>query len=102
MEDLEDDDGLEELAELMAEPPGGFNHGRRNGDPLDGVYDEGQEDWVPLLVEDRGLVSTKRYPVDSQSTTDRHGTLYAYVKLRCRCGRCRLAMAEWKRNRRVV
>lgn len=108
-EDLDEGDRLAEIAELM-ESNGGTNHGRvrteSNEDtreswrPLDGAWDEDRKDWVPVLLEDAGIVSVKGYPVASHSTTDRHGTRYSYAKLGCRCDSCRKANADYFRSRR--
>lgn len=32
---------------------------------------------------------------------DRHGSLYCYVRLRCRCAKCRARSAEYARERRA-
>ena len=40
-------------------------------------------------------------PRGRQTVSDeRHGSLYCYVKLRCRCAKCRNASAEYARTRR--
>ncbi len=41
----------------------------------------------------------------SDTLTDddhRHGTVYAYSKLRCRCDRCRAAFSQYRRDRRIA
>jgi len=35
------------------------------------------------------------------ATDIRHGTLYCYVRLRCRCAKCRTASAAYARERRL-
>ena len=99
-----------ELAELMQDERS-FNHGRAKISdganeeiteawrPLDGAWDDDQEDWVPLRAEDAGFVSVKRYAVPAYSTTERHGTLYWYTR-GCRCRPCKDAKAKYERERR--
>lgn len=73
---------LDELAELMSEPPHGANHGRRRND---------EGGWTPLETDD--IKSRKRPP-----EMMRHGTVYAYRKQKCRCSFCRIAHAERQRR----
>lgn len=82
-----------ELEDLMSEPPGGHNHGRKKNDgqwfPLEALEIHEHGDAFP--VEEQSA-SIKRY-VDRPRT---HGTAYTYRKIGCRCGLCR----DWKAQSR--
>lgn len=90
----------DDLAELMTEPPGGHNHGRRRGEggwvslETNG-YDHGDLDEVipdPLFGQGRRLRrSSEGIP---------HGTFGGYTNHRCRCDLCRAANREHQRRRR--
>lgn len=82
---------LDELAELMAEPPGGHNHGRvrtaggwRSLEP-----DYSQE--LPYIVHDPEYRAIEKY---------RHGTRSRYVHGQCRCDKCRKANRDYFTRRR--
>ena len=81
---------VDDIAELMSEPPNGHNFGRCKGDG----------GWQPLETVDWGShveasPSVKR-PVDPR----KHGTIYPYVKRGCRCAPCRAAWAAYLKLRR--
>lgn len=88
-----------DIGELMAEPPGGPNSGRRRG----------PGGWVSIdthghAASDDGLwidgpEGSYSRPVKPFETI-RHGTAGAYTNDRCRCGLCREAWAAYKRWRR--
>ena len=86
---------LEEIAdiefdffeELMQEPSHGHNHGRKKG--LHGG-------WIPLETDTRDIPSYKR-AVEPR----KHGTAYLYVKLRCRCPKCRAWKSAYDKARRM-
>lgn len=92
----------DELVELMEEPPGGHNHGRKRA--LSGK-------WARLGLEDQqSLDEDFHLDVDEEPRylrpgkpveTLAHGLLSTYTNDRCRCPDCREAMREWKRSRRV-
>lgn len=69
------------LEELMAEPPGGHNHGRERG----------ENGWRPLETPGVDRPSEKHY-VDPR----KHGIAYTASKIGCGCDLCR----EWRRNRK--
>ena len=71
---------VEALEDLMAEPTGGHNHGRKKS-PEGG--------WQAMETDPRDTPSRKR-----ESVLTPHGTDYAYRKLKCRCPECR----AWKAN----
>lgn len=75
------------VEELMEEPPHGHNHGRKRGP-------EGA--WIPLETDHRDSPSYKRN-VDPR----KHGTIYTYVKHKCRCTRCREAWSAYMKQRRA-
>jgi hypothetical protein len=95
--------------DLMAEPPGGFNHGRKRGSsgswaPLEAL------DWETDLVEAHSgsAVPVPSIPGDGASTkryVERprdHGTRYTYKRLGCRCVKCRGWNAAQVRRQRNV
>lgn len=87
----------DELAELMSEPPGGHNHGRKRGEggwvSLETFgFDEGDLEYV---VNDPLFRRRTRY--DSHAP---HGTRSRYVNGRCRCEDCRRANREYIRQLR--
>ena len=88
-------------AELMAEPPGGVNHGRRKTvtggwQPLEAVdYTWDGEEKKPVPVGDD--LPTSRRHVGKR----RHGTTYTYVKIGCRCQVCKDGWARYIRERRL-
>ena len=97
------DEGLDfdELEQLMQE--NGSNHGRSRGEggawiPLDGHYDAESRAVVANRAEDREITSRKRY-VDKPR---KHGTAYAYVKIKCRCVPCQAWNADRVRRLRDV
>ena len=95
-EELHDD----MLLELMSEPPGGHNHGRKRSAygfvDLDSNVFRAIEGGLSLDEGDEQARKRAEKPKD----TIRHGTLAAYTNDRCRCEKCRASMAEWKRRRR--
>lgn len=77
---------FEECELVMQIPPGGFNHGRAKSEdgtwrPLESEGRDGDILWHP---------SFKREPQPLK-----HGTAYAYVKVKCRCFECR----RWNASR---
>lgn len=104
---------LGQLSEIMQEPPGGHNYGRKRGvgggselrSPL------GSDGWIDLTtrfydVREADLtVDAPEEPYHrSQKPADtiRHGTLSAYTNDRCRCELCRKSKADYERARRRV
>ena len=90
---------FDDIAELMAEPPGGHNHGRERG--AEGAWEPLESaDWdslhaFPVPIHGEGL-SIKR-PVDRR----KHGTVYTYVKIKCRCEPCKRGWADYQRQHRA-
>lgn len=79
---------MSELAALIAEQEADArNGGRVNSYSLDALPGVGAD----LLTRARRLTVTD----------DRHGTLYCYVRLRCRCAKCRARSALYARERRA-
>ena len=83
-------EGLDELAELMAEPPGGHLN-----------YSEPAADGLGRPIESTGIRAARAYarprkPFD----TIRHGTASAYQNDECRCAEWGMAWAAYKRERR--
>lgn len=82
---------LDELAELMAEPPGGENHGRVR---TEGGWRSLEPDYsadLPYLIHDPDYRNAQKYE---------HGTRSRYVADGCRCDECRRANREYMRARR--
>ena len=75
---------LDFIEELMSQPPGGHNHGRK----------QTEGGWSPLETDPIDIPSWKRDPVPTPHATD-----YAYRKLRCRCEICRAWKASQDRGR---
>lgn len=97
-----------DLEELMAEPPGGHNHGRKRGGGV-GRSPLGSTGWGSLETQahqvwEEYLTVDPDPPVyhrpEKPEDTIRHGTRSAYVNDRCRCDECRAAEREYKRSRR--
>lgn len=87
---------FDELAELMEEPPGGHNHGRKRG--MDGRWvsletQDVAEGELTYLIHDPEYRDTQRYE---------HGTRSRYVHGDCRCGACRRANRDYMRARRAA
>ena len=94
MEDLTPD----EWDELMSEPPGGDNHGRRM---TAGGWWSLEEDFAKSFQG--GLTIEKFEPAPRPRSIKpddviRHGTLAAYQNDKCRCGLCRAAQREYMRQ----
>lgn len=84
----------DELAELMSEPPGGHNHGRKRG--AEGGWrslEEHFETALPYIVDDPEWGKGRRRKKNPLEI--RHGTRHAYTVDRCRCEICRKANAEY-------
>lgn len=90
---------LDDYAELMAEAPGGMNHGRRKG----------QGGWLSNEPIDFSLLDRKDMhdagPIGGEASRKsyrqyRHGTLYGYLDNKCRCPLCRTAWATYVKERR--
>lgn len=87
---------LDELAELMAEPPGGENHGRVRTEggwrSLENAY-EGAD--LPYVIHDPEYRARDRY-----ETRAAHGTRTRYRHGPCRCLLCRQAERDYRRSYR--
>lgn len=85
-----------DYAELMSEPPGGINRGRKKST-------NGR--WVALEPADFSMFEEigKPLPVTDEFSMPalqaKHG-LYAYQRLRCRCVDCKAIWAAYMRNLR--
>jgi hypothetical protein len=91
----------DEFRELMEEPPGGHNHGRKRG--ADGGWLPLSEDLQQAYAEDLTLEPEPQAyhrPVKPADTI-RHGTYSAYKNDRCRCDDCRRANREYVARRRA-
>ena len=77
----------DDLAELMAQEPGGENHGR--------TRNEGQ--WHSL---DHSVAQSLEEHFNYMVYVPIHGTRDCYVNEGCRCKSCRRANAEYHRKRR--
>ena len=91
---------FDELAELMGEPPGGHNHGRKRGPG--GGWISLEED-LAAAYEEHLTIDPEQQPYHrpvKPAETIRHGALSAYKNDRCRCDLCRAANAEYVRRRR--
>ena len=94
---------LDELADLMAEPPGGHNGGRRRTyEGGDGI--KGFDGWQPLETGRFDIPSFKRYhePRIEDKVPRQHGTRYTYQKVRCRCAVCRAWNTATRRAQRIA
>ena len=93
-------EGFDELADLMAEAPGGRGWGRKrvNGDWVT-LDQEEQQAWTEDYWVEPHPEPLRR--PDRPEDTIRHGTVSAYNNQRCRCPECRDAIAEYRRQRRV-
>lgn len=90
---------FDEWAELMAEPPGGHNHGKSRGN---GVWVRLDEDTARAFQADLSVEAEDdvyRRPVKPEETIV-HGTLAAYNHDECRCSLCRAAMSTYRRLQR--
>ena len=97
-------DSLDELASLMAEPPGGTNFGRRRS---------ASGRWVPLEPTDFSYLKSPHAELRGKPVpaTDaalsikrpvvRHGTASSYKREGCRCEACRKWWADYMRGRRL-
>ena len=84
---------FDELVELMEEPPGGHNHGRKKGE---------SGGWIPLETPGVDTPSFKRWPGGLWSGGQRkHGTAYVANKLRCKCDDCQSWKAGHQRRMRA-
>jgi hypothetical protein len=91
---------LDDLADLMAEPPGGHQHGRKRG--VDGGWVE-LDEVVAAAYEEHMTLDPQSHPYHrpvKPEDTIVHGTRSAYVNDRCRCDDCREANREYIRTRR--
>jgi hypothetical protein len=99
---VDPDEVDEELLDLISEPPGGHQYGRKRG--LGGGWIPLNEDLAAAYEEDLTVESAPQAyhrPTKPEDTIV-HGTLSAYTNDRCRCDVCRKAMRDWKRSRRGV
>ena len=81
----------DDLADLMAEPPGGENHGRvRTEGGWRSLAPAPSAD-LPYIIDDPEYRAAHRYE---------HGTRARYVHDRCRCALCRKANRDYMRKRR--
>jgi hypothetical protein len=80
----------DELAEMMAEPPGGENHGRVRSSggwrSLEPIHTE-----LDYIVPDPEYGKGRR----RKDTSIPHGTRGGYTNHRCRCDLCRHAQREY-------
>lgn len=93
----------QDLVDLMEEPPGGHNHGRRRGP--EGGWASLDDREQAARVDDFWIeVDPPKYVRSTNRAfeTIRHGTISAYNNQRCRCDLCRLSMAQYRRARRNV
>lgn len=92
---------FDEWAELMSEPPGGHNHGRKRGAeggwvPLDEDLAQAYEAHLTVEPEPQAYHRPSK-PFD----TIRHGTRAGYTNDGCRCEECRAAEREYRRTYRT-
>lgn len=83
---------FDELADLMAEPPGGENHGRVRTEGGWRSLEPHQEHDLPYIVNDPDYRAPEKYA---------HGTRSRYVHGPCRCGSCRDANRRYMAQRRA-
>jgi hypothetical protein len=92
----------DEFRELMEEPPGGHNHGRKRG--ADGGWLPLSEDLQQAYAEDLTLEPEPQayHRPEKPEDTIPHGTATAYRHSRCRCDLCRAykreSMRRWRAN----
>lgn len=96
-----DELSFDDIEEIMSDPPGGVNHGRKRV----------ARGWVDLSggtnqAIDLGLrldgVDAPRRRSRKPGVTIRHGTISAYNNDGCRCDDCRAAIRDYRRRARRV
>jgi hypothetical protein len=91
---------LDDLADLMAEPPGGHQYGRKRG--TDGGWVD-LDEVVASAYEEHLTLDPSEHPYHrpvKPGDTIIHGSRSAYVNDRCRCDECRTANRAYIRARR--
>ena len=90
----------DELADLMAEPPGGGeSHGRRKTEAGWRYIGETYESDLPYVIDDPEYNQGRRLRRSPEGIP--HGTRGGYTNHRCRCDLCRKAQRDYLRKRRL-
>jgi hypothetical protein len=87
--------------DLMSEPPGGHQHGRKRGG--DGGWIELEENLAGAYEEDLTIEPAQQAyhrPVKPEDTIA-HGTFGSYNQDGCRCEVCRTFMRDYRRQHRL-